>query len=296
MDEAEQTAGDESESAGDSMIFRRDLETIGREQATVVAVAKVVAPDVLPHEHPAVPQLPSELAGQAARAAQAEGDPSVPVPAHDESWLSSFASSIWSWLGIGDAHKLASGATQTAELPLVALAGMFTFATLGRRGVADARPLAPPTTDERFETIQRRWWRERRRGENGSRIGRGPQRRSGSDVASAAPADNGPNLAQPNISEAFVMSLMDSVEPDAFVMSPLLPARPEGEDSSENAANLSPSMKLAFAGAAIGGTAVASNALATRRGSTATRPARPVVRYTGTTVVPQSSHPQAARS
>jgi hypothetical protein len=103
-------------------------------------------------------------------------------------------------------------------------------------------------------------------------------------------------LAQPDISDAFVMSLMDSVEPDAFAMSPMLPARQPDDDSSDSELDFSPSMKLAAAGALIGGTAVAGNTLSNRRGSKAKRPARAIVRYTGTTVVPQSSLPQAARS
>jgi len=88
------------------------------------------------------------------------------------------------------------------------------------------------------------------------------------------------------------MSLMNSVESDAFVMSPLQP----DDHSSEEDSQWSPSIKVAIAGAAIGGTFAAGNALSQRRDSTGKRTARPIVRYTGTTVVPQSSLPQAARS
>ena len=147
-----------------------------------------------------------------------------------------------------------------------------------------------------FELIGRRWWRDRRRPESGSRFGRGLQRRTGGNsVPTQAPVNDSP-LAQPDISDAFVMSLMDSVEPDAFVMSPLPPAQRPDNDSSEDGSKLSLSMKVVAAGAAAG-TVAAGSALANRRGAAGKRPARPGIRYTGTTIVPQSSLPQqAARS
>lgn len=217
--------------------------------------------------------------------------PTMEVIQHD-GWFDRLVMSLATWLHDDESTSFLNDAAHQAQMPFFALAGAFTFASVARKGTEDANKLFRPMADERFESIGRRWWRDRRRLETGSRSGRSsPRRASGTSVPSQFPVSDSP-LTQPDISDAFVMSLMNSVESDAFVMSPLQP----DDHSSEEDSQWSPSIKVAIAGAAIGGTFAAGNALSQRRDSTGKRTARPIVRYTGTTVVPQSSLPQAARS
>ena len=286
----------DSDLVGNPIAPRQVIEVSNHELAFVTTAPQVVDLDATSFLHNSTNGRTDHLASSTIRARQTVHNSSDPVTTtYDESWLSSLASSVWSWLGLGDATNLAKDATSSTELPLVALAGMFTFATISRKGATDGRKFLPPITDERFELIQRRSWRERRRGENNSRAGRSWQRSFGRGASSPVPVDNGPTLAQPDISEAFVMSMLESVPPDAFVMSPILPAHESEDDSPESESNLSPSMKLVATGAVIGSTAIAGNALANRRSTRAKRPTRPAMRFTGTTVVPQSSRPQTAR-
>lgn len=296
-DVADDIDGDvtKEDSASDFGIPRRELEAEPHDLAFVSSLPKDAIDFLRITTHTSGRTLDALefKAGDAGRAVNVAA--TVPPTAEmiqPDGWFDVLVASLFTWLHGGESTPSLSGAAHMAQVPFFALAGAFTFAAANRKGMADANKLFRPNTDERFELIGRRWWRDRRRSETGSWSGRSSLRRaSGSSVPSQSPVSDSP-LAQPDISDAFVMSLMDSVESEAFVMSPLRP----DDHSSEEDSHWSPSMKAAIAGAAVGGTFAAGSALSHHRGSIGKRPARPVVRYTGTTVVPQSSLPQAARS
>ena len=193
------------------------------------------------------------------------------------SWVSSLADSLKSWLSLEGFGAGTDGVMTDSGTPYVALAGGFSLVAVGRKGLSDSDAIE--SDDAGFG----RWKPDRRSGRLSERrrfrwfgfaTKDGRQRPVG-EVHTERRST--PELSDPDVSEAFVMSLMESVGNDAFVLSPMA-----GQDeSAEDVEDSSLSIELVAAGAAtvVGGTCVARHRMGRRQSLV-----RPTIDYSGTTL------------
>jgi len=193
------------------------------------------------------------------------------------SWVSSLADSLKSWLSLEGFGAGTDGVMTDSGTPYVALAGGFSLVAVGRKGLSDSDAIE--SDDAGFG----RWKPDRRSGRLSERrrfrwfgfaTKDGCQRPVG-EVHTERRST--PDLSDPDVSEAFVMSLMESVGNDAFVLSPMA-----GQDeSAEDVEDSSLSIELVAAGAAtvVGGTCVARHRMGRRQSLV-----RPTIDYSGTTL------------
>lgn len=222
-------------------------------------------------EHAEKPMLPivansSALAGKAA-----DGD----AP----SWIGSLTESVKSWfsfegLGAGKANTISN-----SSVPYVALAGGFSLVAVGRKGLTEADAFEADDPGVGVWKPDRRSGRptDRRRFRWFGFATKDRRSRSSGEVSQERQASK-QNLSEPDISEAFAMSLMQSVGEDAFVLSPM-PS--DGELPNDDSEDSSLSLELISVGAAT----VAGGALAGRsRSSKRQKRVRPTIDYSGTTL------------
>ncbi|MDA0809971.1 MAG: hypothetical protein O3B68_18405 [Planctomycetota bacterium] len=195
------------------------------------------------------------------------------------SWIASLTESVKSWLNF---EGLESGTAVTmadSSVPYVALAGGFSLVAVGRKGLAEADAF------EAEETAVGVWKPDRRSGRVTDRrrfrwfgfATKDRRNRPSGEISKEQPALK-QNLSEPDISEAFAMSLMQSVGEDAFKLSPM-PSGDEGADESSEDSSLS--IELVAAGAAT----VAGGTMARRSRSSAKKTLlRPTIDYSGTTL------------
>jgi hypothetical protein len=195
------------------------------------------------------------------------------------SWIASLTESLKSWLNF---EGLGSGTANTmfdSSAPYMALAGGFSLVAVGRTGFTDADVF------EADDQSVGQWKSDRRSGRVTDRrrfhwfgfASKDRRNRPSGEVSQERPSLK-QNLSQPDISEAFVMSLIHSVSDDAFVLSPMPTGDELPNDDSEDS---SLSLELVTAGVAT----VAGGAYF-RRSQNGKRQTfvRPNIDYSGTTL------------
>ena len=207
----------------------------------------------------------------------------VSVPAvgiETPSWIASLTGSVKSWFnfagfGLGTANTMSN-----SSVPYVALAGGFSLVAVGRKGVTEADAFEADDPGVGSWNPDRRSGRttDRRRFRWFGFTTKDRRSRPSGEVSQERPVWNSKqNLSQPDISEAFAMSLMQTVGEDAFVLSPMPWSDELPNDDSEDS---SLSLELVAVGAAT----VAGGAFAGRsRSSKRQKPVRPKIDYSGTT-------------
>lgn len=216
-------------------------------------------------------QLPAEVSPLATAAESV-------VSENASSWFASLASSLKSWLNIEGIGDTADGVVTGSTAPYVALAGGFSLVAIGRKGLSESEAFESDDAGFGFGKPDRRSGRlsERRRFRWFGFATKDRRQRPVGDVSTERRSST-VNLSDPDVSEAFVMSLMDSVGNDAFVLSPMA-----AQGGMEEEAEDSPlSMELVAAGAAtvVGGTCVARRRVGRRQTLV-----RPTIDYSGTTL------------
>lgn len=201
------------------------------------------------------------------------------VGSESASWIASLTESVKSWLKF---EGLESGTVATmtdSSVPYVALAGGFSLVAVGRKGLAEADAFEAEDTSVGVWKPDRRSGRvtDRRRFRWFGFAGKDRRNRPSGEVSQEQP-NSRQNLSEPDISEAFAMSLMESVGENAFVLSPMSSGDELPDDDSEDS---SLSLELVAAGAAT----VAGGAFAGRsRSSKRQKRVRPTIDYSGTTL------------
>lgn len=195
------------------------------------------------------------------------------------SWIGSLTESVKSWfsfegLGSGTANTMAD-----SSVPYVALAGGFSLVAVGRKGLTEADVFEADDPGVGLRKPDRRSGRvtDRRRFHWFGFATKDRRSRPSGEVSQERPTSK-QNLSEPDISEAFAMSLMQSVGEDAFVLSPMPSSEELPSDDSDDS---SLSLELISVGAAT----VAGGALAGRsRSSKRQKRVRPTIDYSGTTL------------
>ena len=196
------------------------------------------------------------------------------------SWIASLTGSVKSWFNF---EGLGSGTANTmsdSSVPCVALAGGFSLVAVGRKGLTEADAFEADDPGVGSWKPDRRSGRptDRRRFRWFGFATKDRRSRPSGEVSQERPVSNSKqNLSQPDISEAFAMSLMQSVGEDAFVLSPMPWSDELSNDDSEDS---SLSLELVAVGAAT----VAGGAFAGRsRNRKQQKRVRPTIDYSGTT-------------
>ena len=201
------------------------------------------------------------------------------VGSESASWIASLTDSVKSWLKFEGLESGTAATMADSSVPYVALAGGFSLVAVGRKGLAEA---------DAFEAEDNSvgvWKPDRRSGRVTDRrrfrwfgFATKDRRNRPSGEVSQERSNSQKNLSEPDISEAFAMSLMQSVGKDAFKLSPM----PSGDERpDEGSEDSSLSLELVAAGAVT----VASGAFAGRsRRSKRQKRVRPTIDYSGTTL------------
>ncbi len=205
--------------------------------------------------------------------------PGRTAEAESPSWIGSLTESVKSWfsfegLGAGTANTMSD-----SSVPYVALAGGFSLVAVGRKGLTEADAFEADDPGVGVWKPDRRSGRptDRRRFRWFGFATKDRRSRPSGEVSQERPTSK-QNLSEPDISEAFAMSLMQSVGEDAFVLSPMSSSDELPNDDSEDS---SLSLGMVAAGAAT----VAGGALAGRsRSSKRQKRVRPTIDYSGTTL------------
>ncbi|MDA0283168.1 MAG: hypothetical protein O3B86_07415 [Planctomycetota bacterium] len=195
------------------------------------------------------------------------------------SWITSLTDSVTSWLDFEGLQSGMSTSMVDSSVPYVALAGGFSLVAVGRKGLSDAEAFEADDPGAGLWKPDRRSGRptDRRRFRWFGFATKDRRNRPSEEVSPERPTSK-QNLAEPDISEAFAMSLMQSVGEDAFVLSPMPSGDELPDDDSEDS---SLSLELVAAGAVT----VVGGAYAGRsRGSKRPNHVRPTIDYSGTTL------------
>jgi len=197
------------------------------------------------------------------------------------SWIASLTGSIKSWFNFEGLSSRTVNTITDSSVPYVALAGGFSLVAVGRKGLteADAFEADDPGVGS--------WKPDRRSGHPADRrrfrwfgfVTKGGRSRPSGEVSQDRPLSNSKqNLSQPDISEAFAMSLMQSVGEDAFVLSPM----PSGDElPNDDSEDSSLSLELvAFGAATVAGGAFAGRSRSSKRQERV----RPTIDYSETTL------------
>jgi hypothetical protein len=215
----------------------------------------------------------SQLSVPSVTASATESSTSVDM----SSWISSLTQSMKSWFSF---EGLGSGTTAEmadSSVPYVALAGGFSLLAVGRKGLTEADMFEADDSGIGLSKPDRRSGRvtDRRRFRWFGFATKDRRSRPSGEVSREQPSSKA-SLSEPDISEAFAMSLMQSVGEDAFVLSPM----PGGDDSGSDAEDSSLSLELFAAGAiTIAGGTVAGRSRRNKRQTGM----RPTIDYSGTT-------------
>ncbi|MGZ0174117.1 MAG: hypothetical protein ACKVHE_31805, partial [Planctomycetales bacterium] len=216
----------------------------------------------------------SQLSVPSVTASGTEGSTSVDT----SSWISSLTQSMKSWFSF---EGLGSGTTAEmagSSAPYVALAGGFSLFAVGRKGLTEADAFEADDSGIGLSKPDRRSGRvtDRRRFRWFGFATKDRRNRPSGEVSQEQPSSKA-NLSEPDISEAFAMSLMQSVGEDAFVLSPM----PGDDDSTSDPEDSSLSLEMVAAGViTIAGGTVAGRSRRNQRQTGM----RPTIDYSGTTL------------
>lgn len=195
------------------------------------------------------------------------------------SWIASLTESVKSWLKFEGLESGTAATMADSSVPYVALAGSFSLVAVGRKGLAEADAFEAEDTSVGVWKPDRRSGRvtDRRRFRWFGFATKDRRNRPSGEISKEQPASK-QNLSEPDISEAFAMSLMQSVGEDAFKLSPM----PSGDEvADQDSEDSSLSLELVAAGAAT----VAGGTMARRsRSSKKKTLSRPTIDYSGTTL------------
>lgn len=160
-------------------------------------------------------------------------------------------------------------------IPLAALAGLLTIAKVGRKGVAEVDRVAKDASLDAMSLWDLRTGRDRRHGTHSKTESQAQSRRQKFPAKQLLPLD------QPDVSDAFAMSVMGAVSPDDFSMVPMMPVGQEsaGDDIDSNTGEL---VATTIAAGTVAGGVVAQRKLS--KGKNAAD-AQPSLAFTGTTLV-----------
>ena len=189
--------------------------------------------------------------------------------ASDSSLLDAIAKSVMSLLGAKDSAGGSSAVE--AGLPLAAMAGAFSFVALGRKGTTTFERASDKASPDDLGLVEVRTSRERRR-------------RSKSHETVAATPNRKPvpgtinEMDEPEISDAFVMSILPAGNPDAFLMPAMMPEPGSANDDSDGTALVASTVA---AGVAAGGGYAVQRRLS---GNSRVSSSLPEVLYDGTTL------------
>ncbi|MBL6705894.1 MAG: hypothetical protein ISQ06_07265 [Planctomycetaceae bacterium] len=222
-------------------------------------------------EHAEKPMFPIVAYSSAMPGTAADGD----AP----SWIGALTESVKSWfsfegLGAGKANTMSD-----SSVPYVALAGGFSLVAVGRKGLTEADSFEADDPGVGVWKPDRRSGRpaDRRRFRWFGFATKDRRSRPSGEVSQEQPSSK-QNLSEPDISEAFAMTLMQSVGEDAFVLSPMPSSGELPNDDSEDSS-------LSFELISVGAATVAGGALAGRsRSSKRQKRVRPTIDYSGTTL------------
>lgn len=195
------------------------------------------------------------------------------------SWISSLTESVKSWVKFEGLESGTAATMADSSVPYVALAGGFSLVAVGRKGLAESDAFEAEDNSVGVWKPDRRSGRvtDRRRFRWFGFATKDRRNRPSGEISQEQPTSK-QNLSEPDISEAFAMSLMQSVGKDAFVLSPM----PSGDEvADENSEDSSLSLELVAVGAAT----VAGGAFAGRsRSNKRQKRVRPTINYSGTTL------------
>lgn len=203
-----------------------------------------------------------------------------PVFPDTGSWLSSLASSLKSWLALEGLGAETSTTIAETRVPFVAIAGGFTLAAAGRKGMVEGDADDFEESGGGLSKSERRAGRvtDRRRCRWIDFLTKHRTAHRCGEVALERPASP-VNLAEPDVSEAFAMSLLQPVSRESFLLTPIHEAeKSEESESSEADSFWSPEIVASGAVAVAGGTVMRRARHGQRRTTH-----RPVIDYTGTT-------------
>lgn len=193
-------------------------------------------------------------------------------------WIASLTESVKSWLKF---EGLESGTATMADssVPYVALAGGFSLVAVGRKGLTEADAFEAEDTSVGVWKPDRRSGRvtDRRRFRWLGFATKDRRNRPSGEISQEQTASK-QNLSEPDISEAFAMSLMQSVGEDAFKLSPM-PSGDAGPDEDSEDSSLSLELVAAGVATVAGGTMVRRS-----RSSKKETLSRPTIDYSGTTL------------
>ena len=202
-----------------------------------------------------------------------------PAGSESASWIASLTDSVKSWLKFEGLESATAATMADSSVPYVALAGGFSLVAVGRKGLAEADAFEADDTSVGLRKPDRRSGRvtDRRRIRWFGFATKDRRNRPSGEVSQER-SNSRKNLSEPDISEAFAMSLMQSVGEDAFKLSPM----PSGDElPDEGSEDSSLSLELVAAGAVTvaGGTMVSRS-----RSSRKKTLSRPTIDYSGTTL------------
>jgi hypothetical protein len=185
------------------------------------------------------------------------------------SWGSKLAESFLSLFGFG-AGLGPEGAHHGGRVSL-AMASVLPMFLIGRRRTGESGR-STESLDGSVSSLDRKPWRERRRFAGSSKSESSGSRRSRHRGPILSP-----DLTTPDISDAFVLSTMNSVDPSAFHLGIMPVDDQSGESTDDDSVGL---MAGAIAGTVAAGGGIASKV---RNSRTPKRHQKPTVDYTGTT-------------
>jgi hypothetical protein len=135
------------------------------------------------------------------------------IAASSDGWLDAISLSMASWASVP--ARTSDPLLGYVGLPAVTMASAISMLALSRKSVSDAdRPKFDSAADW-IAQLDRRWWRERQRGNNAQdRTRREAAKKQRQRVQSVESID----LSTPEISDSFVMALMAPIDPGAFQM------------------------------------------------------------------------------
>lgn len=201
------------------------------------------------------------------------------VGSDSASWIASLTESVKSWLKFEGLESGTAATMADSSVPYVALAGGFSLVAVGRKGLAEADAFEAEDTSVGVWKPDPRPGRvtDRRRFRWFGFVTKDRRNRPSGEISQEEPTSK-QNLSEPDISEAFAMSLMQSVGEDAFVLSPMPSGDELPDDDSEDS-----SLSLEFVAA--GAATVAGGAFAGRsRSGKRQKRVRPTIDYSGTTL------------
>lgn len=274
---------DESE----DQIERDDgAEAGGDQDLADVAVSDVQNHSVTGRQHrtesPEVGSLPGDqstlvVEQQRASASNSRGDRDDGSSSKAE-WIDGVAEAVGEWISPGDALIAGDGA-EGDGVPLLAAGSLVPLLALARKTGADAENSDAKSSSDAAGVIDRKWWKDRRRTRPFPKGRRHSQRRGGSGRDVVVAGDGTDGLAAPDVSDAFAMSVMTPFNGDAFGMTPIEDA---GEDAAPGAEGGLDASVGVGAGAAVA-TAAAAGIARQRAKRSRSKPAKPVISYSGTT-------------